>query len=209
MRSNIIDALLGVAIGSLAVTTLLVLLPTTEHLTPNTLLPGAAFTATLSATAALGIFRGATIYAEWKWGATAALLAAAVPFLILLSARPTGALAAVANRLPLSGLLARTSGAALTTEQAREAGINLLRVVLSATLFLGLAFLISRKLVIQPAVVNVVLVGIAAALVAAWLLHDATAAEPLLSSFFSRPSWSPTRCWPGLELGWPCWRRGW
>jgi hypothetical protein len=51
--------------------------------------------------------------------------------------------------------------------------------VLSATLFLGLAFLISRKLVIQPAVVNVVLVGIAAALVAAWLLHDATAAEPL------------------------------
>ena len=178
-RSNIIDVLLGAAIGHLAITTLLTILPNTQHQTPNTLLPGAAFTATLCATAALGIYRGATVYSEWKWGAVAALLAAAIPFLMLLSALPNAAFAAFAMRLPLSGLLARTTGAAVTSEETREAGARALRVILSALLLLGLAYLVSRKLVMQPAVLNVVLIGIIAALAAAWLLRDTDRPEGL------------------------------
>ena len=177
MRTTVIDTLLGVAIGWVAVTILLASLADSDPEAPSSLSPGAAFAAALCGAMTLAVFRGAGAYQEFRWGAAAAVLASGVPLLLFLGALPDVLYSAAALRLPLSGLVARASGSVLPTEEAREAMARGIRLILGGLLMVGLAFLVSRKVVEQPAIVTVTAIGIIAALAAWWLLRDPSEGE--------------------------------
>ena len=168
MRTTVIDTILGIALGWLAISLLLSTL-NSQH---STLLSGAAFAVTLSGTMALAVFRGAGIYQEFRWGAAAAVMASGIPLLIFLSALPQSLYAALGLRLPFAGAIARSGGDALKTEAARESAARGIRVILSALLLLGLAYLVSLKVVEQRAILTAAAIGIVAALTAWWLLRD-------------------------------------
>jgi hypothetical protein len=190
MRTTVIDTLLGIALGWLAISLLLSTLNTQN----STLLPGSAFAVTLSGTMALAVFRGAGIYQEFRWGAAAVVLASGIPLLIFLSALPQSLYAALGLRLPFAGAIARSGGDALKTEAARESAARGIRVVLSALLLLGLAYLVSVKVVEQRAILTAAAVGIVAALTAWWLLRDGVEA-------WRSGGEGETRGWGDAEMG--------
>lgn len=173
MRETIIDALLGIAIGWFVGSFTLFLGLTgargqeeADH--PFTLIAGLAFTVTLCATAALGIYRGGGEFQAARWSAVAMAFAAGVPLALLVSALPSSFFARIALKLPLAGLLARF----FTGDQIRDLMSRGWRLLLCAALLLGLGKLLSVKVIEQPSLFPLVALGLAVGLLAWWLASE-------------------------------------
>jgi len=182
MRETIIDALTGVAIGWFVVSFVLYLGLTDDRASdhpitpspnyPPPLLSGLAFTVTLCATAALGIYRGAGDMQAMRWSAAATAFAAGVPLALLVSALPTGFFARIALRIPLASLFARLFGRLFSGGEAPDRIANGWRLVLCALLLLGLGRLISVKALDQPDLFHLVGLGLLVGLLAWWVAAE-------------------------------------
>ena len=162
LRANggIVDALVGAAMGWLAVAlTLLLLGGATEEDAPAAVL-GAGFAVTLCAVAALGVYRGALMPGAPKglWSAAGVAFGAGVPFALLLGA-----------------LAARASGDVRSSAAGPPKSVAFgLRLAASSLLVAGLGALLATKVLHEPKMVPVVLGGLALGPIALWVLRSAT-----------------------------------
>ncbi len=182
MWGTVVDALMGVAIGWLCISLVLGIgywvlgvrletRPETQTSTlPDIALAGSAFTATLCAAAGLGVFRGPTAFEHHNWSTLAVVLGAGVPFALLITALPTAIFTGLASKLPFSPMAVRVGSRLFPGIQDEQLMAGLWRLLLGGALVLGLAKLLSFKLVEQPPVWISTLVGLLAALTAWWLL---------------------------------------
>jgi len=161
LRPAIVDALVGVAIGWFAVTLALYAgLDESDGTTGRpsplgaALVLGAGFAITLCAAATLGMYRAALTpqMAKGLWSATSVVLAAGVPFALLLGALP-GQVAGD-NALPRLGV----------------------RLVASTALLAGLGALLALKVVGEVRLIPIVFAGLLLAPVVWWVLRDAAPA---------------------------------
>jgi hypothetical protein len=175
MRDNVMDALLGVAIGWLVVSLVLYLGLTTHDSRLTTLLTsGAGFAVTLCAVAALGVLREPLTkdVKEGMWSAIALAFAAGIPFTMLLSALPAPVFARIALKMPFAGAFARLGERFFPDEESRLLAARAWRVILALVLLILLGKLLAVKAVVQPKLFYVVLVGLVASLLAWWLAGE-------------------------------------
>ncbi len=180
LRQNLLDTLLGVAIGWLCSSLPLLGAPGVGIRVSETpsqaeesdadslpLLAGIGFVATLCALFALGEMRGsAAIFHSTQrvsWNVVGAILAAGVPFALLLCALPDTLFLRIGSRLPVDRSLASLSGAAVKPENAGNSAASVLRGSFGLTLFLCLTIFLSQRIMPQGMIWRLALAGVATA----------------------------------------------
>ena len=182
LRSVMVDALMGLAIGWLVVTILLLLaLSSGVQRQERLLLPLTAafgFAATLCTLASLGETLNAVPFIaadkQVSWGALGLLLASGVPFLLLLSALPAALLGRLALKLPLVPLLLRLLQRPLDTDSSQQSAARGARLLLALVLLLLFSKLLAGRLLEPEPVLPAVVIGILIGLVPWWLTAEQT-----------------------------------
>ena len=177
MRANLLDTLLGVAIGWLCSSLPLLLsvqnpkskIQNADSADALPLTAGIGFVSTLCALFALGEMRApAALFhspQSVSWNMVGAVLAASVPFLLLVSALPNTLFLRLGSRLPVSNLSSKTSSGAGATENAGRTAA-FLRGALALLLFFGLSVFLSRRMMPQAVVWRLAGAGIVTTLLA-------------------------------------------
>ena len=173
MRNVVVDALLGVALGWLTSTLLLLAglnaARSAGRLLGLTLTAGTGFTATLCALGAIGELGGnvrvGSGFIGVPWSAPLLLLAAFMVFVLLLCALPPSLL----RQLPGANLLLRASSS-LKSESARQIAPNIARWLVGGLLFVALGTQFGHRLWGQPNVFRLIGMGVLASGLAWWML---------------------------------------
>ena len=172
MRANLLDTLLGAAIGWFCSSLPLILGTSRNEETNGDAMPltaGIGFVSTLCALFALGEMRApAALFHSTQsvsWNTVGAVLAASVPFCLLVSALPNTLFLRLGSRLPVRNLSSRTPNGAGEAENA-GATAAFLRGALALLLFFGLSIFLSRRMMPQVVVWHLASAGIVTTLLA-------------------------------------------
>lgn len=192
MNNILLDVLSGAAIGWFVVSILLysgllhadlsgLELPSVENRLAELrmiLVGGTVYVATLCALVGIAAYRGDNIYESVKWRASCLALASCIPFVLLLTALPAAFFVRLGLRLPLGRMLTAFNERLFYSEDARSAAARGWSVLLAVVLFLGLAKLLSTRVLTQPHFFQAVGVGVLTGLTLWWLaatsVHRAT-----------------------------------
>ena len=172
LRQNLLDTLLGVAIGWLCATFPLLHQGGADSEANADTLPltaGIGFVATLCAAFALGELRDPTYLFHTtqriSWNMVGAILAAGIPFCLLLCALPNTLFLRLGSRLPLANPLAGTDNGS-GAENAGKTIARFLRGGFGLVVFLALGFWLSKRLLPEGIVLHLVGAGAVTALIA-------------------------------------------
>lgn len=179
LHANLIDALVGVAIGWFCVTMTLIAgfaaSPLERTALPRALLPlasGAGFAAAVCALAALGAYRGGEEFASDKWSAAGIALAAGVPFTLYLCSITAPLFARIGLKTPFPRLFAWLTQRLVSAEDGRAAAARVWRALAATAVLLGLAKLLSTRALNQPHLFTTALAGALAGWVCWWLVAE-------------------------------------
>ena len=188
MRATIIDTLVGVAMGWFCVSLIFYLglagVSIAHHLS---IAAGIGFTVTLCAVAALAIYREPITpgIAKGAWSTLGIMFACGVPLSLLLSALIVQILVRPASGNPINRLFAGVGRRFFPDTEGDALAGRGYGIVLCAVLLLALGNVLSLKLIEEPRLFSVILLGVLAGLVAWWLARDAKPGESVTAGSLS------------------------
>jgi hypothetical protein len=194
MRATIIDALVGVAMGWFCVSFVLFLgLAGTSISHYLSVVAGIGFTVTLCAVTALGIYREPITpgIARGAWSTLAMLLACGVPLSLLLSALMVRVLVRPASGNPINRLFAGVGRRYFPDTDSDALAGRGYGIVLCGVLLLALGNVLSLKLIEEPRLFSVILLGVLTGLVTWWLAHESRPATAATEETMMPGSLSP------------------
>jgi hypothetical protein len=172
---NLIDSLMGVAVGTCVVNMVLwygLKREEVSSLTTSALIAGAGFTATLAAAVALGNFHGTTAFESLRLSSAAVTVGAVVPLALLIASLPLPLLLRLFARLRVAGTLSGSVGKVLHTDESKRLAEQVFQGALAIGLTLLLGWLLGKRLVTEAHFFPVVGLGLAASLLVWWLLAE-------------------------------------
>jgi len=181
LRAAIIDALVGVAMGWFCVSFVLYVglsgASISHHLST---VASIGFTVTLCAVAALGIYREpiTPAVAKGAWSTLGVALACGVPLSLLLSALLVQILVRPASGNPINRLFAGIGRRFFSHSDSDALAGRGYGIVLCVVLLLALGNFLSLKLIEEPRLFSVILLGVLTGLVTWWLVRGAKSNEP-------------------------------
>jgi hypothetical protein len=183
MRDVVMDALMGVAIGFISVTSVvyqgLAQSSTSDDRadTRLTLLSGAGYSVALAVAAGMGVYRGHEIVESSRWGAAAVLAGTAIPLAVWVASLPSAFLLGPLRRLPGVTAVASKGADVLKTEARREAAATGLRLLVGAIVLLVAGRLLATRLLNDLHGFYVAAIGLAVGFLAWWLASDGAQAS--------------------------------
>ncbi len=191
LRGNLIDTLAGIAIGwfcTMALVWIAAPRPQGEPPIPVEDLAGASvFTVLAAAFSLLASIRGGDAPESLRWAAMASVLVTAAPLAVLAGALPSGRVGMLLAKVPGIGLAARLVARRTHDDEARLAVAASTRAVLAGVVLCALArltevkFVSGSKALVEAKLFGLgqlsccVTVGLAAAILIAWLVARPTA----------------------------------
>jgi hypothetical protein len=181
LHDQLVIALLSAATGWFTVTMIFVaglIARSDESRTCHAQVPlasSAGFMAVICSAAALGDYRGETVSASDTWSTAAIVMAAGVPLVVYLCSLSASLFARVGLKTPFPRLFAGITQRLFSTEDGRAAAARVWRAIVASGLLIGLAYLLSSKLLTQPSLFTISIAGALAGWVCWWLVAEGSA----------------------------------